>query len=178
MELTSFRRANVRELLSWFANEAELIQWAGPSFAWPLTAEQFTQRLQAAESDPPTLYPLGLYGGDALVGYCELSDPCWTAGSAKLSRVAIHPDRRGQGLGLFMVRRALAFGFEQLRLHRVGLGVFDFNTAAVRCYERAGFTHEGTLRDSARVGNERWNCHIMSILRPEWDKDRSEHDSA
>jgi len=178
MELMSFRRTDVPELLSWFANESELIQWAGPSFTWPLTAEQFIQHLQVADTEPPTLYPLGLYEGDAFVGYCELSDLCWAAGSAKLSRVAIRPDRRGQGLGLFMVRRALALGFGQLKLHRIGLGVFDFNSAAVRCYERAGFTHEGTLRDSARVGDERWSCHIMSILRPEWDGGQSEHDPA
>ena len=178
MELMSLHRADVPELLSWFANEAELLKWAGPSLTWPLTAEQFTQHLQAADTDPPTLYPLGLYEANVLVGYCELSDFCRVADSAKLSRVVIRPDRSSLGLGLFMVRRALVLGFEQLTLHRIGLGVFDFNSAAVQCYERAGFTHEGTLRDSARMGDERWNCHIMSILRHEWDRGRSERDPA
>jgi RimJ/RimL family protein N-acetyltransferase len=168
MELTCFDRQDVRELLSWVENEAALMQWAGPSFPWSLTAKQFETHLQAADADPPTLYPLGLYEDDVLVGYCELSDCKRRAESAMLSRVVIRPDRRGQKLGRFMVRRALAFGFDRLKLHRIGLGVFDFNEQALRCYERAGFTREGTLRDSVRVGDERWSCHIMSILRPEW----------
>lgn len=178
MELRRFRRRDVLELLSWIGNAAELVQWAGPAFAWPLTPRQFRRHLQAADMDPPALYPLGLYETEALVGYCELSECRRQADAAMLSRVVIHPDRRGQGLGQLMVRRALAFGFERLALHRIGLGVFDFNESALRCYARVGFTPEGTLRESARVGDERWSCRIMSILRREWQTGRSEHDSA
>jgi RimJ/RimL family protein N-acetyltransferase len=168
MKLMSFERDDVHQLLSWVEDEAALMQWAGPSFAWPLMAEQFTQHLLAADMNPPVLHPLGLYETGALLGYCELSDHRRQVDSAMLSRVVIRPDHRGRGLGQFMVRQALAFGFESLRLHRIGLGVFDFNKSALRCYAEAGFTREGTLRDSARVGDERWSCHIMSILRPEW----------
>lgn len=168
MKLMSFEREDVHQLLSWVEDEAGLMQWAGPSFTWPLTAEQFREHLRAAETTPPVLYPLGLYKTRAFLGYCELSDHRRRVDSAMLSRVVISPDHRGRGLGQLMVRQALAFGFERLKLHRIGLGVFDFNKSALRCYARAGFTHEGTLRDSARVGDERWNCHIMSILRPEW----------
>ena len=32
-------------------------------------------------------------------------------------------------------------------MHRVGLGVFDFNDSAIACYERAGFRREGVLRE-------------------------------
>jgi hypothetical protein len=29
---------------------------------------------------------------------------------------------------------------------------------------------EKTLRESAKVGDSYWNCHIMSILRREWKR--------
>jgi RimJ/RimL family protein N-acetyltransferase len=48
------------------------------------------------------------------------------------------------------------------------LGVFDFNTPAIRCYTKAGFILEGTLREHAKVGDQYWNCHMMSLLRKEW----------
>lgn len=67
-----------------------------------------------------------------------------------------------------MVRKIVEIGFEQLGLHRIELVVFDFNEAAIRCYEKCGFVKEGLLRDARRVGNEYWSLYIMSILESEW----------
>ena len=67
-----------------------------------------------------------------------------------------------------MIDEALDYGFENLDLNRIGLGVFDFNDSAIHCYTKAGFKLEGTLRESARVGDSYWNCHLMGILRNEW----------
>ena len=48
------------------------------------------------------------------------------------------------------------------------LGVFDFNTAAIKCYEKVGFKKEGLLRDARKNGNEYWNLIEMGILESEW----------
>jgi RimJ/RimL family protein N-acetyltransferase len=42
--------------------------------------------------------------------------------------------------------------------------VFAFNDAAIRCYERVGFTREGTLRDARRYEEEYWSVVVMSLL--------------
>jgi RimJ/RimL family protein N-acetyltransferase len=178
MELTRFRVKDVVELLSWIGTEGDMVQWAGAAFHWPLTARQFRRHLLAATLAPLTLFSFGLYEGPEICGYCELADYRRQAGSAMLARVIVRPGDRGQGRGQFMVREALAFGFEQLGLHRIGLGVFDGNEAARRCYERAGFTGEGLLRDSACVEGAYWNCHVMSILRHEWRQKETADDSA
>lgn len=39
------------------------------------------------------------------------------------------------------------FCFQHLNLHRIYLHVFESNKRAIRCYEKAGFAIEGTLRD-------------------------------
>ena len=67
-----------------------------------------------------------------------------------------------------MVGTALRVAFDELGLHQVELFVFDFNAAAVGCYERAGFRHEGTLREARRCGDAYWNVRVMSILEHEW----------
>jgi RimJ/RimL family protein N-acetyltransferase len=48
--------------------------------------------------------------------------------------------------------------------------LFDFNEAAIRCYEKCGFVKERLLRDARRVGNEYWSLYIMSILETEWGR--------
>lgn len=145
-----------------------MIQWAGSIFSWPLTQKQFREHLKAAKTQYPTLYPFGLYKGNKIIGYCEISDYRCKHRSAMLSRVMISPWNRNKGLGEFMIKEILRFGFGELNLNRMGLGVFDFNIPAARCYTKAGFIYEGTMRQSAKTGTEYWNCHIMSLLRKEW----------
>jgi len=62
----------------------------------------------------------------------------------------------------------LDIGFGELGLHRIDLVVFDFNTAAIKCYERAGFTREGHLREARKIGSEYWTLYQMSVLEQEW----------
>jgi RimJ/RimL family protein N-acetyltransferase len=168
MPLDRFRPEDIATVMSWVKTEAQMVAWAGGAFTWPLTEGQFRQHLEAATADPPTLYPFGFYKGNETVGYCELSDHRRRADSAMLSRVIVSPHARGKGYGQRMVREVLAFGFDTLSLNRIGLGVFDFNEPALRCYTKLGFQREGTLRESARVGGRYWNCHIMSLLRRHW----------
>jgi len=85
-----------------------------------------------------------------------------------LSRVLIAPKNRNKGLGEFMLKEVMYYGFNKLDLNRIGLGVFDFNTPAIRCYTKLGFILEGTLREYAKVGDKYWNCHMMSLLRRDW----------
>lgn len=59
--------------------------------------------------------------------------------------------------------------FEELGLHRVDLGVFEFNKAAIRCYQNCGFRIEGTFRESFEIQNEYYSVHNMSILDREYD---------
>jgi RimJ/RimL family protein N-acetyltransferase len=67
-----------------------------------------------------------------------------------------------------MVKQALQYAFSDLGLNRLGLGVFDSNETAIRCYTKAGFVLEGTLRQVVKVGNSYWNYYLMSVLRKEW----------
>lgn len=168
MELTPFIQKYIRDVLAWVQTEAEMVQWAGPAFTWPMTQKQFREHIQAGRRTPPTLYPFSLMKDRRMVGYCELSRHCRHSKQATLSRVLIMPKYRNRGMAGCMIEEVLSFGFNRLDLNRIGLGVFDFNQPAIRCYEQAGFIREGTLRESAKVGEAYWNCHLMSILRKEW----------
>ena len=49
------------------------------------------------------------------------------------------------GYGCDAVTTLTEFCFTQLNLHKVYLHVFDSNTRAIRCYEKAGYKVEGRL---------------------------------
>jgi RimJ/RimL family protein N-acetyltransferase len=174
LQVEKFKVRDIGRVCSWIKSEAAMVQWAGPSLSWPMTQKQFREQLRAAKGKAATLFPFGLYRGNMLVGYCELARYDRKSQSVHLSRVIISPKYRNKGLAQIMIASVLKFGFGELGLNRIVLGVFDFNKPAIKCYKKMGFTLEGTLRESSKVGDSFWNCHLMSILRKEWQANQSE----
>ncbi len=64
----------------------------------------------------------------------------------------------------------LRYAFQELNLERVTLGVFAYNTRAIRSYEKAGFRHEGRERRYIHRDGERADVLFMGILRQEWQR--------
>jgi [ribosomal protein S5]-alanine N-acetyltransferase len=74
----------------------------------------------------------------------------------------------GRGGGREATRLVLAYAFGTLQLHRVEVRVLDFNTRAIRMYERCGFSREGVEREGALIGR-RWENDVrLSILAHEF----------
>jgi diamine N-acetyltransferase len=74
----------------------------------------------------------------------------------------------GHGIGTEATRAMLRHGFHDLNLHRIYLFVLDGNTAARRMYEKVGFRHEGTLRESAFKDGAYADVHMLGMLQSEF----------
>lgn len=79
-------------------------------------------------------------------------------------------DVLGKGYGTQATKAVVAYGFEQVGLHRISLGVFAFNPRARRAYEKAGFVEEGVRREVLLWDGEWYDDIVMSILRHEYVK--------
>jgi diamine N-acetyltransferase len=73
-----------------------------------------------------------------------------------------------QGYGTEAVMLLLKHGFNTLNLHRIFLRVFETNKRAIRSYEKAGFVHEGRMRQAQYRNGKYEDVLLMSVLRPEW----------
>jgi RimJ/RimL family protein N-acetyltransferase len=83
-------------------------------------------------------------------------------------RILLGPDGRDRGLGSEATRLLVDHAFRNLPLHRITLGVYEFNPRARRAYEKAGFVVEGREREALKFDDQRVDQVMMSILRPEW----------
>lgn len=92
-------------------------------------------------------------------------------------RTLIGPRGRDRGLGTEAIRLFLAYGFEQLGLNRISLGVFAFNPRAIRAYEKAGFVREGVEREALLHRGEWVDSLYMSVLAREWAVHRGHPES-
>lgn len=153
-------------LLSWISSADALFQWSGPwDFRWPLDLAQLRRDLERP-GDRRRLYAAVDTSGE-LVGHAMLSvQPEHRLGV--IGRVLIDPARRGEGLGTALMDEIVRVGFDELGLHRLQLGVYDFNLGAIACYERVGFEIEGRLRDSTRGSTGYWSGYVMGLLEPEY----------
>ncbi|MEQ4203969.1 GNAT family protein [Actinopolymorpha sp. B9G3] len=74
----------------------------------------------------------------------------------------------GRGMGTEATRLVLAYAFETVGVHRVGLEVFAFNPRARHVYQKVGFVHEGTKRHALRWEGAWIDADIMAILADDW----------
>ena len=83
-------------------------------------------------------------------------------------RIALAAERlAGRGYGREAARLLLAWGFDVLGLHRVGLEVYAFNPRAIHVYETLGFRHEGRLREVLDQDGARHDALVMGLLAHE-----------
>jgi diamine N-acetyltransferase len=74
-----------------------------------------------------------------------------------------------QGYGAETMRLLIRHGFDTLNLNRIYLRVYETNTRAIRSYERAGFIHEGRMRQAMYQHGRYIDVLLMSVLRQEWE---------
>lgn len=133
-----------------------------PMREWYATRAGHDDRLDLAVVDRAT----GQYVGEVVLN--DL-DP---ANNSCSFRIALGAKGQNRGFGTEACRLVLAYAFERVGLHRIGLEVYAFNPRARRVYEKVGFRQEGTLRDALLWEGERVDAHVMSILAPEWAEHR------
>lgn len=73
-----------------------------------------------------------------------------------------------KGIGTWVIETTRDFAFEELKLHRLALDVFSFNSRAEKAYLKAGFKREGILRDAILDGDKYADDILMAILEDEW----------
>jgi RimJ/RimL family protein N-acetyltransferase len=78
----------------------------------------------------------------------------------------------GQGLGREAIDRVLAYGFDDLGLHRIEADTDPRNARSIRLLEGAGFVREGYLRERWHVNGEICDGLFFGLLRREWEARR------
>ncbi len=168
IRLEEFTCNDFQLLINWIDSDQFMFQFAGPAFTFPITTEQLAKHI---EPNSRKVFKVVETKENNIIGHCELNNIDKRNKSARISRLLIgNPKSRNKGFGKKMIQTLLKYAFEELHLHRIDLGVFDFNKGAIRCYKQCGFKTEGLLRDSFVIENQFHSVYNMSILKPEWIK--------
>ena len=158
--------------MAWVDDERLMKEWSGSMFSFPLTQASLSWYVEDANNfnDPNVfIYKAVDTNTGITVGHISLGGISQRDRSGRITRVLVGKStERRRGICQGMVKALLRIGFEDLKLHRISLGVYDFNQAAIKCYLKAGFQQEGALRDVVRHGDGYWTLIEMGILEDEW----------
>ncbi|MFA4827355.1 MAG: GNAT family protein [Candidatus Shapirobacteria bacterium] len=73
----------------------------------------------------------------------------------------------GKGYGTDVIKTALDYCFDQLKLNKVYLDVWQENQKAINCYLKCGFKQDGILRQHVKNKDGYHDKLVMSILKSE-----------
>lgn len=167
IRLERFGPQDYANLISWIDTEEMLIQIAGRQMEFPVTEDQ----LDISQSDKNRIAFSIIYAETGKsIGHCELY---LIEGSAKIDRVIIgDSSMKGKGLCSRLMKLLLEYGFYSLNQPVVELNVFDWNTAAIRCYEKAGLKKNPDKTMEFETNGGKWIAFNMSIDKLTYEQNR------
>ncbi len=154
--LRRFEEADFAWLQGWVTSPELLFQFSGEHFSYPLSLKQLEE--YRAEHPDRHMYTAWLEEHPIAFGEIIPQDN----GLPRLGRILVgNPAMRGRGLG---VRFIMALVEECKRLYvcnAVELNVWDENTPAIRCYEKAGFVFQPDGHMVLQAFGRSFNIHKM-----------------
>ena len=167
--LRSSERSDIPTFVHWL-NDAETTSFLSMRAPMSIAMEEvwFTRMVEQQGKDQYH-FVICTFEGDRAIGNCGLFAVDIVNGNAGIGITIGEKDLWGKGLGTDAMNALLDFGFGQLRLERLWLEVYDYNTRARRSYEKCGFVLEGTERHAIFKQGAYHDVHLMSVLRGEWE---------
>lgn len=126
-------------------NDPEIMRWMHDPY--PSSLAQVQKELADRPADNHAALTLMVEHAGRTVGIVALRGAEPESGGAELDIYLGEREVWGRGLGTDATRTVCRYGFDKMRLHRIGLTVAAGNGAAQRVYAKVGFVVEGRKRE-------------------------------
>jgi len=160
VKLVPFEKDDFETLISWIDNEEFLTQFAGSVvFKYPLTKEQLVTYIS---DDKRFAFKVIEVKTNEIIGHAEIY--LVKPDIARLCRILIgREEYRGKGIGEKIIQQLKDYSFDRFDVEIVELNVYDWNTPAIKCYEKAGFIINPTQTATTEVNGKVWTAINMRI---------------
>jgi RimJ/RimL family protein N-acetyltransferase len=169
VRLRAIERSDLPAFVNWL-NDPEVSEFL--MLYSPLSNEQEERWFKDVLEQPAYNQPMAIEVRDGeswiTAGNCSFHVQDWRVRSAELGIFIGEKGYWGQGYGSEVMRLLLDHGFHILNLNRIYLRVYENNHRAIRAYEKAGFVHEGRMRQAEYRNGVYEDVLLMSVLRSEW----------
>ncbi len=174
IRLRGNEREDIPSFVEWL-NDPEAIEYLALSLPFSNADEirWFEKLADRPAEEMPLAIEIKKGKGWILIGNSGFHNIDWKNRSAEVGIFIGDKSCWNKGYGTETMRLLLRHGFGTLNLNRITLRVYEPNKRAIRVYEKAGFILEGRLRQARYKNGQYQDELIMSVLRPEWDKNKT-----
>ena len=166
--LRPFTTADIPVWAAWF-NDPSVTEHMNKG-AFPVAEHaqlEFFQNLSSSRTD--TQLGIVLKEDNLLIGTIGIHKIDWIHRHGAISIVLGAKQCWGRGLATEAVGLIVRHAFTKLNLHRLTAGMWGSNMGSRACFEKNGFTLEGTLRESFFYRDTYVDEYILGLLRSEWE---------
>lgn len=167
--LRAFTREDLRGPMLHWTNDEEVTHFMYRGWRPARIEELEAAYERTIDSDRDIEFAICCKEKDVPVGVAGLHDIDWFCRQAEFRIMIGDKSVWGKGYGTETAMLLVKYAFEKLNLNRVSLGVNAEDNRAIRCYEKAGFVHEGISREVVFRNNKYYNAVRMGILRREYE---------
>lgn len=169
LRLRPYKACDAREITEWIKSERAFRQWSADRYdKYPITPDDMNA-YYGKYADSGRIWGMTAFDENGVVGHFTLRFPDEDSlDEVRLGFVIVDDTKRGKGFGKEMVSLAVRYAFDFIMVNKVSLGVFENNTAAIRCYKSCGFkTVRRETVESYRCMGEIWKCVEMELVKRE-----------
>lgn len=171
--LRDYRQDDLPHIRKW-VNDRKTTEYLSAIFWFPQSEIDTSEFLNRAMRSAPNAayFVIADVKDESYIGQMDIFEINWKIRLGKLGTVIGNEAKRGKGYGTEALKLMLDYAFGVLGLERLELDVYADNKRAVRCYEKAGFVHEGTRRRAAMVNGKHADVHIMAVIKADWENNK------
>lgn len=160
--LKPFTPLDYDRLINWINSEQLMYIFSATIFKYPINHQQLDNYTKALNRKT---YKVIDTISRNVIGHAELNNIDKRNKSARICRVLVgNKNKRNKGFGKLIINELVRISFEEMNLHRIDLGVYDFNKSAIKCYQNCGFKIEGLLVENTKIKDDYWSTYNMSII--------------
>lgn len=168
VKLTAIESEDIPEFTKWY-NDTEFMRNYDMIGAVPKSMEEIKEMLEEVKmSNDKYIFAVRHIESGEFIGVTGFENILWNNGTALIYIGIGNEKYRGMGIGKEAMYLTMEFGFQELNFHRIYLNVLEYNTSAIKLYERLGFIKEGTHREFINRDNKRFDMYLYGILKREW----------
>lgn len=166
--LRGLERGDLTGNMFQWANDSEVTYYMFMG-AMPNTIELLEEEYeQLVKSKNDVVFAVIEKETDIHIGNVGLYVINWISRSAEFRIIIGEKEHWDRGIGTEATKFTVEYAFKRLNLNKVWLGVNAAHKGAIRAYEKAGFVHEGILRQEIYRDGTYYDAVRMSILREEY----------
>ncbi|ODV56165.1 GNAT family N-acetyltransferase [Lysinibacillus fusiformis] len=149
-------------------SETKTLLLANDEIPFPQTMEDHSTFFRSISGKKDEFF-FGIYekATQQLIGSCGVFAVNWQNSTCSVG-ISIGQQWQGKGFGTDAMKTLIEFIFQYMAIQKIKLQVFSFNTAAIRSYEKCGFTKEGHLRNEIFRFGTFHDIIVFGLLRSEW----------